>query len=414
MIRNLLLSTYLSLKAHKLRVFLTMLGIIIGIASVVTIAALGEGLRQQTIQLSETANVNEVTIQHVFEPEFEDESFYYSEPTSFEFSRVDMKRVQKIEGVTSVLPDYGENMGMDGATETVYVEIDCFGQMSYAQLTPSTHDAQLEYGRNITAADANRNVIVLARDVLDYGITIDDPQKMIGRAVSINGYMFEVIGIKAPYDYESTSIGGSDDYFTAFNSEVSRASYNELTKFKPIQALRVKFDENTDRFLATEQVIEVLTENHPEEEGIFQEDTTNQQFQEEMEAYLDGLIGFLMAITAISLLVGGIGVMNIMYVSVTQRKKEIGIRRAIGAKPRNILFQFVLEAGVITLIGGIIGLLLGYGIAVVVGQFMDLTPILTIQSILLATSVSTLTGLFFGIMPAISAAKMDPIKAIYK
>lgn len=414
MIQNLLLSTYLSLKAHKLRVFLTMLGIIIGISSVVTIASLGEGLRQQTIQLSETANINEVTIQHVFEPEEDDEFFYYSEPTSFEFSRVDMKRVQKIEGVTSVLPDYGENMGMDGATETVYMEIDYFGQIAYTQLTPSTHDAQLKFGRNITPADANRDVIVLSHDVLDYGISIDDPQKMIGRAVSINGYMFEVIGIKKPYDYQSTSISDSDDFFTALNSEVSRNSYNELTKFKPIRALRVKFDENADRFLTTEQVIEVLSENHPTEEGIFQEDTTNQQFQEEMEAYLDGLIGFLMAITAISLLVGGIGVMNIMYVSVTQRKREIGIRRAIGAKPRNILFQFVLEAGVITLIGGIIGLMLGYGIAVVVGQFMDLTPILTIQSILLATSVSTLTGLFFGIMPALSAAKMDPIKAIYK
>lgn len=409
MIRNLLLSTFLSLKAHKLRVFLTMLGIIIGIASVVTIAALGEGLRQETVQLADTANVNEMKIQNVMATD--DEFSFYSEPTEFEFSRADMKRVQKIEGVDSVLPDYGESMGMGNSDETVYGNINYFGQTTSTQLAPYKEDSLLAYGRNISPADANKDVIVLSQEVFDYGITMDDPEQMIGQAVSINGYMYQVIGIKEGYD-EQADIAG--DFYSIFNSEISRASYNELTKFKPIKALKITFDENADRFLTTENVISLLNESHPNEEGIFEEDTSDQQFQEEMQSVMDGLIGFLMAITAISLLVGGIGVMNIMYVSVTQRKREIGIRRAIGAKPRNILFQFVLEASVITLIGGIIGLLSGYGIAVVVGRFMDLTPILTLNSILLATSVSTLTGLFFGIMPAISAAKMDPIKAIYR
>ena len=409
MIRNLLLSTYLSLKAHKLRVFLTMLGIIIGIASVVTIAALGEGLRQQTLELADTANMNEMKIQNVYATD--DEYSYYSEPTEFEFSRVDMKRVQKIDGVASVLPDYGENMGMGSSNEVVSGELSYFGQMAGTQLAPYKKDSLIAYGRNISPADANKDVIVLSQDVFEYGLMMDDPEVMLGQAVSINGYMFEVIGIKEGYDEQATT---DSDFYSTFNSEITRASYNELTKLKPIKALRVIFDENADRVLTTENVISLLSESHPNEEGVFEEDTTEQQFQEEMQAMMDSLIGFLMAITAISLLVGGIGVMNIMYVSVTQRKREIGIRRAIGAKPRNILFQFVLEASVITFIGGIIGLLSGYGIAVVVGQFMELTPILTPKSIVLATSVSTLTGLFFGIMPAISAAKMDPIKAIYK
>lgn len=409
MIRNLLLSTYLSLKAHKLRVFLTMLGIIIGIASVVTIAALGEGLRQQTVELADTANMNEIKIQNVYATD--DEYSYYSEPTEFEFSRVDMKRVQKIDGVASVLPDYGENMGMGSSNEVVSGELSYFGQMAWTQLAPYKKDSLIAYGRNISPADANKDVIVLSQDVFEYGLMMDDPEVMLGQAVSINGYMFEVIGIKEGYDEQATT---DSDFYSTFNSEITRASYNELTKLKPIKALRVIFDENADRVLTTENVISLLSESHPNEEGVFEEDTMEQQFQEEMQAMMDSLIGFLMAITAISLLVGGIGVMNIMYVSVTQRKREIGIRRAIGAKPRNILFQFVLEASVITFIGGIIGLLSGYGIAVVVGQFMELTPILTLKSIVLATSVSTLTGLFFGIMPAISAAKMDPIKAIYK
>lgn len=412
MIRNLMVSTFLSLKAHKFRVFLTMLGIIIGISSVVTIASLGEGVRQETLSLADSTNANEIKIQNVMEMTEEMMGSY--EPSTFTFSRADMKRVKKIDGVTSVLPDYGEGMGMGGSDEMINAEVDYFGQMTSVQLTPYSKDEPLEYGRNINPGDANSDVIVLSQDVFEYGIVTDDPENMIGQAVSINGYMYKVIGIKKGYDDGNISLTGAGDYFSAYTSVVSRSSYNELTKMKPINALKVKFDETTDRFMVSEQVIALLTENYPDEKGVFEEDSSNEEMQAEMEKYMKGIVGFLMAITAISLLVGGIGVMNIMYVSVTQRKREIGIRRAIGAKPRNILFQFVLEAAVITLIGGILGLISGYGIAKIIAQVMNVKAILTTKSILLSTSVSVLTGLFFGIMPAISAAKMDPIKAIYR
>lgn len=412
MIKNLMVSTFLSLKAHKFRVFLTMLGIIIGISSVVTIAALGEGVRQQTLDLADSSNLNEVKIINTM-PMDEDVGYY--EESNFLFSRVDMKRIQKIEGVTSVLPDYGEDMGMGSSVEMIYGEFDYFGQGSSVQLSPYSKESSLLYGRDITPADSNRDVIVLSHDVFEYGIMTDDPEGMIGQAISINGYMYQVIGIKTPYDYDAISLdGGQDDYITAANSIVSRSSYNELTKSKEIRGLKIKIDEMADKYATTESVIESLNENHPNEEGVFEEDRSNEEMQMEMENYMSGIVNFLMAITAISLLVGGIGVMNIMYVSVTQRKREIGIRRAIGAKPRNVLFQFVLEAAVITFIGGILGLLFGYGISLIVGNFINLKPVLTTKTILLSTSVSILTGLFFGIMPAISAAKMDPIKAIYR
>lgn len=411
MIRNILISTFLSLKAHKFRVFLTMLGIIIGIASVVTIAALGEGIRQQTVELADSTNANVIQINYTMP--MTDETAIY-EDSSFVFSRVDMKRIQKIAGVASVLPDYGEGWGMGGSTEEmISAEFEYFGQQSSLQLTPYSQDQTLLYGRNVTTADANQNVIVLSHEVFDYGMMIDDPEEIIGQAISINGYMYQVIGIKQPYDYESISLGG-DDYMTAMTSDVPRASYNELTKFKPINALKIKMETTADRYAVTEAVIQSLTESYPDEEGIFEEDRSNEEMQQEMESYMSGIVSFLMAITAISLLVGGIGVMNIMYVSVTERKREIGIRRAIGAKPRNILFQFILEAAFITFIGGILGLVSGYGIALLIGNFMELKPVLTMQTILLSTSVSVLTGLFFGIMPAINAAKMDPIKAIYR
>lgn len=412
MIKNLMMSTFLSLKAHKLRVFLTMLGIIIGISSVVTIASLGEGVRQETISLADTTNANEMKIQNIT-PITEENM--YAEPTEFVFSKADMKRIQKIDGVASVLPNYGEDMGM-GSSEMIYAEADYFGQMVGVQLAPYSQDENLAYGRNITPADSNRDVIVLSQDVFEYGIVMENPENLIGQAISLNGYMYEVIGIKEGFDDMDMSFtGGDSDYFSSFTSAITRASYNELTKTKPISSLKVKFTENADRLLTTDLIFQSLEETYPDEEGVFEEDRSNEEMQQQMEEYMAGIVGFLMAITAISLLVGGIGVMNIMYVSVTQRKREIGIRRAIGAKPKNILFQFVLEAGVITLIGGLIGLIFGYIIAVIVGRnFMQIEPILTGKSIFLSTSVSILTGLFFGIMPAISAARLDPIKAIYR
>ena len=411
MIHNLLISTFLSLKAHKFRVFLTMLGIIIGISSVVTIAALGEGIRQQTVELADSANANEIRMQYTLP--MTEETMYHEE-SNFVFSRIDMKRIQKIDGVACVFKDYCEGKGF-GSKEMISGEFDYFGQTASVQLTPYSKQQPLLYGRDITPADANHDVIVLSHDIFDYGIMIDDPEEMIDQAIAINGYMYKVIGIKQPYDYDSMSLsGGEEDYMSAMTSVVSRASYNELTRFKPISALKIKVEETADRYAVTEAVTQSLIESYPDEEGIFEEDRSNEEMQQEMESYMSGIVNFLMAITAISLLVGGIGVMNIMYVSVTERKREIGIRRAIGAKPRNILFQFILEAAFITFIGGIVGLAFGYGIALLVGNFMELQPVLTMQTILLSTSVSVLTGLFFGIMPAINAAKMDPIKAIYQ
>nr|WP_242982972.1 FtsX-like permease family protein [Clostridium perfringens] len=132
------------------------------------------------------------------------------------------------------------------------------------------------------------------------------------------------------------------------------------------------------------------------------------------EKLIGGLTKFIAFITGISLLVGGIGVMNIMYVSVSERKREIGIRRAIGAKPKSILLQFLFEAVLVTLIGGLIGILLGYLISKVAGAFLPFKPILTMSTFVGATLVSIIEGVVFGIIPAYNACKLDPIKAIYR
>ena len=410
MIRNIMMSTLLSLRAHKLRVFLTMVGIIIGIASVVTIAALGEGVRQESFQLADTTEANVVTIQHNLNIS-DDTGMGYVED-DFTFTKADMRRLLRLDGVQTVIPSYGS---YGASADTIDINIDYFGAQASTMAIPQKKDTQILYGRNLRPQDANRDVIVLSHDVLDYGIIVDEPETLVGQAVNINGYMYEIVGIKDAFDWESGFAPTSDyTWEDAMTSVVPQTAYNELTRSKDIKSLKIKVEDTEDREMVTMNILNHLTENYPEDEGIFEEDRTNEQMMDEVNNYINGIMTFLLAITAISLFVGGIGVMNIMYVSVTERKREIGIRRAIGAKPRMILLQFLLEAAFITFLGGIIGLLLGYGIAVIVGAVIDLPVFLTPTIMILSTSVSIGTGLIFGIIPALSASRMDPIKAIYQ
>lgn len=411
MIRNIMMSTLLSLRAHKLRVFLTMVGIIIGIASVVTIAALGEGVRHESMELANTTEANVITVQHTLMAT-DDIGMGYVED-NFTFTKSDMRRLLRMEGIQSVTPNYGS---YGYSADMVDINLDYFGAQAYTNAIPFKKDSRILYGRDIQPEDANRDVIVLTHDVLDYGIAVDDPETLVGQAVSINGLMFEVIGIKEPYSWDSGGFMETSDYSweDAMTSVVPQTAYNDLTRSKEIRSLKVKVADGYDREMVTMSVLDSLTEAYPEDEGIFEEDRSNEQMMEEVNSYINGIMTFLIAITAISLFVGGIGVMNIMYVSVTERKREIGIRRAIGAKPRMILLQFLLEAAFITFLGGIIGLLLGYGIASLVGMFISIPVFLTPTIMFLSTSVSIGTGLIFGIIPALSASKMDPIKAIYQ
>lgn len=410
MIRNILMSTLLSLRAHKLRVFLTMVGIIIGIASVVTIAALGEGVRRESLNLADTTQANVMTVQHGI-AQTDDSGMMYIEDT-FTFSKADMRRISRIEGVASVLPGYGSWSGSN--TDMFDVNLDYFGAQAYTAVTPFKQETRIQYGRDITPLDVDRDVIVLSGDVLQYGIAVDDPETLIGQAVSMNGFMYEVIGIKEPYDYESMVPDTAYTWEDAYTSVVPHAAYNQLTGAREIRQLKVKIADASDREIVTMAVIDDLMTAYPNDEGYFEEDRSNEQMMEEINTYINGIVMFLVAITAISLFVGGIGVMNIMYVSVTERKREIGIRRAIGAKPRMILWQFLLEAAFITFIGGVIGLLLGYGAALLVGYFINIPVFLTPSIMIISTSVSIVTGLVFGIIPALSASRMDPIKAIYQ
>lgn len=410
MISNLLVSTLLSLRAHKLRVMLTMIGIIIGITSVVTISTLGEGMKKQVLSASSALNTDVLKMHYSMETENTSGFMIYEEP-DFSFSRVDMKKVRDIKGVDSVYPQYGDGMMGDNLD----VSMDYFGAQAGLMITSNRGKNKVKYGRDFDERDRNKDVILLNHDIFDYQLKMDDPGELIGKAVSINGYMYKVIGILEPINYQEmdTSEQMAMDWNIASSSFVSRGSYNKLAVSKSISGINFKLKEDADKQQVLAEAVAIMTENHPDVKGIFKENDQDQKNQQQMQDAIGGITMFLMAVTAISLLVGGIGVMNIMYVSVTERKREIGIRRAIGAKPRMILLQFLLEASFITLLGGLIGVGLGYLLSTVIGGYVKIIPVMTPSIFILSTAVSIFTGLIFGIIPAISASRMDPIKAIY-
>ena len=164
------------------------------------------------------------------------------------------------------------------------------------------------------------------------------------------------------------------------------------------------------------EVTKTLKTNHVSLAGEYKLQDSSEEI-EILTTIIGAITTFVSAITGIALFVGGVGVMNIMYVSVTERKREIGIRRAIGAKPRTILFQFLFEAIIVTGVGGIIGIALGYIFGSIVSTFIPIEgfkALLTAITLIGSASISVLVGVIFGIIPARNASKMDPIKAIYQ
>lgn len=407
MVKNLLLSTFLSLRAHKLRVFLTMVGIIIGIAAVVTVSAIGEGMKQSSMKVLESTDAS--TARLIYNVDMDDEtSANEASLETFAFSRSDLKTLRKLDGVDNISADYGYGFA---SSESITATISYFSAVGSGQIKPYTSpDKTIAFGSDFSEDDMDRNNIILSYDTMQTALNVKKPEDIIGRAIDVDGEKFQVIGVKK-------KIGGSDMITddSVFSNTVPKKAYNELAKNKPINAINLKVAPSADRTAVITAANDLLKEYHPDLVGKFEEDRTNEQMRQQIEQMLQAVISGLILITAISLLVGGIGVMNIMYVSVSERKREIGIRRAIGAKPANILIQFLLEAAFITLIGGIIGILLGWGFASLLTSLVPgVQAVVSPKMAMISASISAGIGLFFGVIPAINAAKMDPIKAIYQ
>jgi putative ABC transport system permease protein len=238
----------------------------------------------------------------------------------------------------------------------------------------------------------------------------------VGQSVRINNITFKVIGVLTAKG--GTGMGNQDDMVVVpITTAMARLSRNRMGAGNVISQISVQVVDARQMDAAIEQISTVLRERH----NIRYEDDFTVRSQQDMlesaTAITDVLTLFLGGVAGISLLVGGIGIMNIMLVSVTERTREIGIRKAIGATRRNVLLQFLTEATILSVMGGLIGVAVGAAIAnlisgVSVGT-MTLQPVISMDSILLATIFSLCVGLFFGIYPAFRAAGLNPIDALH-
>jgi len=394
-----------ALTRHKSRSFLTMLGVVIGVAAVISLVAAGEGAQAQVVSQFESLGSNLLTV---------------SPFTSFGFSRgglqtsiteLTMDDVEAIEALASsvalVAPSYSGNGTMTYEGETTSANITGV-TAEYAEV----NNWDLARGHFITTADNETlaMVVVLGPSLVEelFGSELANP---IGETVRINRQNYQVVGV---LESKGTSgmLGQDDTAMMPLRTAQIKLG-GAGTKSVSSISLQVRSAEEMD--LAQAQVTAILRARHGIESGA--NDDFRVQNQADIVSSVSETSGtfttLLASIAAISLLVGGIGIMNIMLVSVTERTREVGLRKAVGAKRGDILLQFLAEAVVLSGIGGLLGVGLGVAGAQVITPLLGGTEALvTGESVVLALAVSLAIGVFFGLYPANRAAALNPIDAL--
>ncbi len=403
-IYNLLRIALRALQRNKLRAFLTMLGIIIGVGSVITMVAIGQGSKQSIRSQLSGMGSNMINIR----------------PTSnvtvgggarlgaadLQTLRVeDAKAIQsKAQFVTAVSPAVSANGQVINGAQNWPTSIQ---GVSPGYLT--IREWKLRSGVSFTDADVNSaaKVALIGQTIVDNLFTAgEDP---IGKIIRFNKIPFKVIGVLAEKG-ENTFGQDQDDIILAPYTSVQKRIL-AITHIQTIYASAVN-EQSSDT--ATREITSILRTNHKLQQG--DEDDFSVRTQAELINTISStselLTVLLAAIAGISLFVGGIGIMNIMYVSVTERTREIGLRMSIGARGMDILLQFLVEAVLISITGGIIGVLLGVAAAKLVTVLFSWPTLVSESSIMLSFMVCAVTGVFFGYYPAQKASRLDPIEAL--
>jgi putative ABC transport system permease protein len=392
-----------SLSSNKLRSGLTVLGIIIGVGAVIAMLAIGSGA-ESTI----TGSISSIGTNLLFVLRGGSEEVQNPEPLTLDDAQAidDAFAAPSVVGVAPML---------QGTVEVSYT-----GEGKFTTLqgvTPDYHSVRnvgLSEGEFISEVHmlGRSAVAVVGPDVAEdlFGRS----QGIIGETIRIEGQPFRIIGVKEAKG--GSGFNNPDDQvlipMTTAQARLLRRSRNQVDMII-VQAISA--DAVTS---ASEEVAAVLRTRH--RTAIGEDDFTiftQQDFIDTASTITNVLTIFLGGIAGISLLVGGIGIMNIMLVSVTERTREIGLRKAVGARKRDILIQFLTESALLSLIGGVIGILLGWGLSELVGTIasasdVELNPSIGLNAVLLATLFSTAVGLFFGLYPAKRAAELEPVEAL--
>jgi putative ABC transport system permease protein len=390
-----------SLFANKLRSLLTMLGVIIGVAAVIALLAIGNGVSRSITNEITAIGTNLIVIT----TDFDNSGGYQALSLADVEALSDPLRAPALGQVAAVVQGSQEVIAGSNSYRTTV-------SGATANYFPVNNLTEFQSGDGLTAQDLElgARVVVLGSEAADNLFPEEYP---IGKLIRINGVGYEVVGVLTSSGSGFTS--ADNNIFMPLTTAQSRL-YTERTRQgqRAVNSITAQAASTEQTEEAVEQITAVLRQEHNITYAA--EDDFTLLSQSDLLATFDIITGtltaFLGAIAGISLVVGGIGIMNIMLVSVTERTREIGIRKAVGALKRDILTQFLLESVLLSLLGGALGILLGWLISLGAGALLELETVVELSTVLLATGFATAVGVIFGIYPAWQAAGLRPIEAL--
>jgi putative ABC transport system permease protein len=395
-----------AIRANALRSALTMLGIVIGVTAVIAMVAIGSGARNLVDQQIRSlgANLAIVTPGNVTTGGARMGAGASSTLTDEDAAAI----LREIEGVTAAAPFVrGQAQvvfaGANWSTPVFAIDLDWF----------SAREWDVAEGRQFEPEEIRRGEIValLGRTVAQQLFADRDP---IGETVRVRNVPFRVIGVMASKGQSAFGQDQDDAIFVPLDAGRRRVIGRNYAKDRSVGSVFVKFATEEDIVPGIERMKDLLRQRHrlqPDQDDDFSIRNLT-EIANTATASAKTLSMLLAAVAAVSLMVGGIGIMNIMLVSVTERTREIGLRLAVGARPRDILRQFLIEATTLSTLGGAIGVGLGVAAAYAIAEIAGWPSLVSPQAIVMAVGFSAMVGIFFGYYPARRAARMDPIEAL--
>ena len=389
-----------AIRANKMRSFLTMLGIIIGIGSVISIVSIGDTMRGLFSDLYKNVGITQAYLAIGYWVDDVRQSDY--------FTLEELARVKEVFGDQIAYIDSGATTSAEAIYKRNTINFDYTGiDYNYIDVQP----VNIVYGRYLNEGDIlgrKKNVVIN----VDSAKMLFGEENAVGKTfrTTLYGYtdVFTVVGVykEEINAFQALMMGGRTDRGSAFIPYTLLTWPNDYFYYLHLYA---SDDVNLDEFFnQLKTYVAKLKGRQPEDMRL--ETAMDQMLQ--VDSMMGGLSMAVGGIAAISLLVGGIGIMNIMLVSVTERTREIGIRKSLGAKTRDILIQFLTESAILSACGGIIGISIGVGLVSLGGLALGINVIIKPGVIIMAVSFSAIVGIFFGIYPASKAAKADPIDAL--